>query len=72
MSCIFELEDGSKVIARPSGTEPKIKFYFMVVDRQGIPLSDRAEVRRRVAACEEKQQRLVDAIAKMVTEHSAA
>ncbi|MCX7964009.1 MAG: phospho-sugar mutase [Candidatus Sumerlaea chitinivorans] len=69
---IFELEDGSKVIARPSGTEPKIKFYFMVVDRQGIPLSDRAEVQRRVAACEEKQQRLVDAIAKLVAEHSAA
>lgn len=24
----FELEDGSKISARPSGTEPKIKFYF--------------------------------------------
>lgn len=26
----FELEDGSLISARPSGTEPKIKFYFSV------------------------------------------
>jgi phosphoglucomutase len=26
----FILEDGSKISARPSGTEPKIKFYFSV------------------------------------------
>ncbi|MGN6604644.1 MAG: phospho-sugar mutase [Ginsengibacter sp.] len=26
----FFLEDGSKISARPSGTEPKIKFYFSV------------------------------------------
>ena len=26
----FELADGTKISARPSGTEPKIKFYFSV------------------------------------------
>ena len=26
----FKLEDGTKISARPSGTEPKIKFYFGV------------------------------------------
>lgn len=26
----FFLEDGTKISARPSGTEPKIKFYFSV------------------------------------------
>jgi phosphoglucomutase len=26
----FFLEDGSKISMRPSGTEPKIKFYFSV------------------------------------------
>ncbi len=28
----FILEDGSKISIRPSGTEPKIKFYFGVKD----------------------------------------
>lgn len=27
---VFYTEDGSKIAARPSGTEPKIKFYFSV------------------------------------------
>ena len=27
---IYYLEDVSKICARPSGTEPKIKFYFSV------------------------------------------
>lgn len=34
----FLLEDNSKISARPSGTEPKIKFYFSV----NAPLTDRA------------------------------
>jgi phosphoglucomutase len=29
----FLLEDGTKISARPSGTEPKIKFYFSVHTR---------------------------------------
>jgi phosphoglucomutase len=31
----FFLEDGSKLTVRPSGTEPKIKFYFGVVGKLG-------------------------------------
>ena len=30
---IFYTEDGSKIAARPSGTEPKIKFYFSVNEK---------------------------------------
>ncbi|MBE2229238.1 MAG: phospho-sugar mutase [Chitinophagaceae bacterium] len=33
----FELEDGSLISARPSGTEPKIKFYFSVKGRLDKP-----------------------------------
>nr|MBP7498034.1 phospho-sugar mutase [Bacteroidales bacterium] len=32
----FLLEDGSKITIRPSGTEPKIKYYFSV----NAPVSD--------------------------------
>ncbi|MGY6562015.1 MAG: phospho-sugar mutase [Luteibaculaceae bacterium] len=33
----FVLEDGSVVTARPSGTEPKIKFYFSVSGNANMP-----------------------------------
>ena len=38
---IYYLEDGTKICARPSGTEPKIKFYFSV----NAPLSNVDEAR---------------------------
>ena len=37
----FVLEDGSKISARPSGTEPKIKFYFSV--RTELPSAEQYE-----------------------------
>ncbi|EYF03403.1 phospho-sugar mutase [Chondromyces apiculatus] len=45
---IYELEGGSRVIARPSGTEPKIKFYLDVREpvAEGEPLAE-AEARAR-------------------------
>jgi phosphoglucomutase len=33
----FFLEDGTKISVRPSGTEPKIKFYFSVNTRMESP-----------------------------------
>lgn len=50
----FLLEDGSKISARPSGTEPKIKFYFSV----NAPLisADDCDIQDRLL--EEKIQRI--------------
>ena len=51
----FELEGGSRVIARPSGTEPKIKFYFdlrmVVADDEAFEVAEQ-RANRRVAALE--------------------
>lgn len=65
---IFELQDGSLVVARPSGTEPKIKFYFMVVDREGFPLSDAQALRGKIADCRGKEESLTDAFNILIAE----
>ncbi len=51
----YELEGGSRIIARPSGTEPKIKIYFDVREpmRSGEPLAD-AESRANARMAELK------------------
>jgi phosphoglucomutase len=53
---IFELADGSQIAARPSGTEPKIKFYFSV--RADLPSADQfSEVD---AQLEQRVQGIID------------
>ena len=46
----FFLEDGSKISVRPSGTEPKIKFYISVLDK----LQKREDYKTQKAKLEEK------------------
>lgn len=49
----FITEDGSKISARPSGTEPKIKFYFSVkttLENRADFDAKHAELDARIAA----------------------
>jgi|UniRef100_UPI004047695A phosphoglucomutase len=52
---IYETEDGTKVAARPSGTEPKIKFYFSVQ----LPLSSSSELADTENRLDAKIQRII-------------
>ncbi len=49
----FKLADGSKISARPSGTEPKIKFYFSVhtiLDKEEDYEATRTKLEDRIKA----------------------
>jgi phosphoglucomutase len=50
----FVLADGTKISARPSGTEPKIKFYFSV----NAPLKSAGEFEATEKMLDEKIQRI--------------
>ncbi len=51
----FITEDGSKISARPSGTEPKIKFYFSV----NTTLKDKNAFDEQYAALQNKVKRII-------------
>ena len=52
---IYHTADGSKIAARPSGTEPKIKFYFSV----NLPLDTIENSPKVEAELDAKIQRII-------------
>jgi phosphoglucomutase len=57
---IFELEDGTRIAVRPSGTEPKIKYYLFAQRRPENEKFDLTELTRIKAQIGEKLARLWD------------
>jgi phosphoglucomutase len=57
---IFELDDGMRIAVRPSGTEPKIKYYLFAQRRPKKGKFDSAELERIKAEVGEKLDRLWD------------
>lgn len=53
---IYYLADGTKICARPSGTEPKIKFYFSVNE----PLDDIANFKQVEASLDDKIKNIIE------------
>lgn len=49
---LYDLEDGGRIAVRPSGTEPKIKFYLEVVEPYDEPVAARERASRRLDAIE--------------------
>ncbi|MBF0440415.1 MAG: phospho-sugar mutase [Oligoflexales bacterium] len=61
----FILEDGTKVTARPSGTEPKIKFYFSVKEKVSANISDK-ELGERKEHCLKRIERIKETFVSMM------
>ena len=57
---IFELDDGTRIAVRPSGTEPKIKYYLFAQRRPKKGKFDSAELKQIKAEVGEKLDRLWD------------
>src|SRR5437773_11018098 len=57
---IFELQDGTRIAVRPSGTEPKIKYYLFAQRRPESGKFNSAELRQIKTEVKEKLDRLWD------------
>jgi len=58
----FELAGGSRIVARPSGTEPKIKFYFDHCEA----MTDSESMMEAEQRADQRLQSLVEAFLKIV------
>ena len=53
---IYQTEEGTRLAARPSGTEPKIKFYFSV----NIPLDELENAVTTEKLLDQKIERIIE------------
>ena len=64
---IYLLKDGSKITLRPSGTEPKIKFYFSAVENGILPMTE-ATLLRAQKATQQKVDSLIQSLMQVIGE----
>lgn len=61
----FWLEDDTKIVVRPSGTEPKIKLYGGIRDKHHHPASEKALV-QAIQSCDRRLDEILFAMKKML------
>lgn len=55
---MFTLAGGHTVVARPSGTEPKIKLYFLLQDTENLPITNFEELTIRKNALQKQLENI--------------